>query len=149
MSTTPDALPPSTVLIADDNPQILELLEAYLEPLSVRVTLAADGEATLDAVQRDQPDLILLDIMMPKRSGFEVCRVLKEDARYRDIPIVMITALNEVGDWERARECGADDFLSKPVNKIELLARVQNLLKLRHLKRTLNRPAPPGPPAET
>ena len=149
MSTMPDALPPSTVLIADDNPQILELLEAYLEPLSVRVRLAADGEATLDAVERDPPDLILLDIMMPKRSGFEVCRVLKEDPRYRDIPIVMITALNEVGDWERARECGADDFLSKPVNKIELLARVQNLLKLRHLKRTLTHPAPPEPPPET
>ena len=149
MSTMPDELPPSTVLIADDNPQILELLEAYLEPLSVRVTLAADGEATLDAVERDPPDLILLDIMMPKRSGFEVCRILKDDPRYRDIPIVVITALNEVGDWERARECGADDFLSKPVNKIELLARVQNLLKLRHLKRALNRPARPEPPAET
>jgi two-component system alkaline phosphatase synthesis response regulator PhoP len=146
MSTTPDALPPSNILIADDNPQILELLEAYLEPLSVRVSLAADGEATLAAVQREPPDLILLDIMMPKRSGFEVCRILKDDPRYRDIPIVMITALNEVGDWERARECGADDFLSKPVNKIELLARVQNLLKLHHFKRTLNRPARPEPP---
>ncbi len=149
MSGKPNELPPSKVLIADDNPQILELLEAYLEPLGVQVSLAADGEATLTAVERQPPDLILLDIMMPKRSGFEVCRLLKDDPRYRDIPIVMITALNEVGDWERARECGADDFLSKPVNKIELLARVQNLLKLRHLKRTLNRPAPPEPPAET
>jgi len=142
MSSKPNGIPPSKVLIADDNPQILELLEAYLEPLSVQVSLAADGEATLAAVERHPPDLILLDIMMPKRSGFEVCRLLKDDPRYRDIPIVMITALNEVGDWERARECGADDFLSKPVNKIELLARVQNLLKLRHLKRSLNRRGP-------
>ncbi|MCK4342319.1 MAG: response regulator [Phycisphaerae bacterium] len=134
MSTTPDGIPHSKVLIADDNPQILELLEAYLEPLDVEVRLAAEGEATLAAVERDEPDLILLDIMMPKRSGFEVCRILKDDPRYRDIPIVMVTALNEVGDMERARECGCDDFLSKPVNKIELLARVQNLLKLRHLK---------------
>ncbi len=145
MSSTPDTLPPSKVLIADDNPQILELLEAYLEPLHVRVAVAADGEGTLAAVEQDEPDLILLDIMMPRRSGFEVCRLLKDDPRYRDIPIVMVTALNEVGDMERARECGADDFLSKPVNKIELLARVQNLLRLRHLKRALNRPGSETP----
>jgi two-component system alkaline phosphatase synthesis response regulator PhoP len=145
MSTTPKQVSESRVLIADDNPQILELLEAYLEPLGVRVLLAADGEATLAAVERDQPDLILLDVMMPKRSGFEVCRLLKEDRRYRDIPIIMVTALNEAGDIERARECGADDFLSKPVNKIELLARVQNLLKLRNLKQSLDRRGPKPP----
>lgn len=138
---------PSKVLVADDNPQILELLEAYLEPLNVQVRVAADGEATLAAVEREEPDLILLDIMMPKRSGFEVCRLLKEDPRYRDIPIIMVTALNELGDMERARECGGDDFLSKPVNKIELLARVQNLLKLRHLKRSLGHRADDGPAA--
>jgi two-component system alkaline phosphatase synthesis response regulator PhoP len=135
MSDTDPIVPHSHVLIADDNPQILELLEAYLEPLDVTVRLAADGEQTLAAVEARTPDLILLDIMMPKRSGFEVCRILKDDPRYRDIPIIMITALNEVGDMERARESGGDDFLTKPVNKIELLARVQNLLKLRHLKK--------------
>ena len=110
-----------TVLIADDNPQILELLEAYLEPLNLRIITAADGQATLTAVERQRPALILLDIMMPKRSGFEVCRLLKGDARYRDVPIIMVTALNEEGDLERARECGADEYISKPVNKIELL----------------------------
>lgn len=141
MSYQPASVRRSKVLIADDNPQILELLEAYLEPLNVSVCLASDGEATLAAVEREEPDLILLDIMMPKRSGFEVCRLLKEDPRYRDIPIIMVTALNEVADMERARDCGGDDFLSKPVNKIELLARVQNLLKLRHLKRSLGRRA--------
>lgn len=134
MSQTP-APPTLRVLVVDDNPQILELLEAYLESLPVNVTLAADGEQALAAVEASAPDLILLDIMMPRRSGFEVCRILKNDASYRDIPIVMITALNEVGDMERARECGADDFLSKPVNKIELLARVQNLLQLRQLRK--------------
>lgn len=139
MSESPHDIAGSKILIADDNPQILELLEAYLEPLQLRVRLAADGEATLSAVEREEPDLILLDIMMPKRSGFEVCRLLKEDPRYHDIPIIMVTALHEIGDLERARECGGDDFLSKPVNKIELLARVQNLLKLRHLKRSIER----------
>lgn len=139
-----DKLPPSKVLIADDNPQILELLEAYLEPLDVTVRLASNGEATLAAIEQDPPDLVLLDIMMPKWSGFEVCRLLKDDPRYRDVPVIMVTALSEVGDMERARESGADDFLSKPVNKIELLARVQNLLKLRHLKRALGREGDEG-----
>jgi two-component system alkaline phosphatase synthesis response regulator PhoP len=129
------------VLIADDNPQILELLEAYLEPLEVNVVLASDGQAAFDAVERQRPDLILLDVMMPKRSGFEVCRTLKEDPRYGDIPIIMITALNETGDIERARESGADGFLSKPVNKNELLERMRSLLKLRRLKRSLDQHA--------
>lgn len=117
-----------TVLIADDNPQILELMEAYLEPLGVRVVTARDGQETLTRVRESAPDLILLDIMMPRRSGFEVCRILKQDERLADVPIIMVTALNEVGDMERAKECGADDFLTKPVNKLELLERVRRLL---------------------
>lgn len=140
MPTEEEQIPPSKVLIADDHPQILELLEAYLEALPVTVSVARDGEATLAAVEREQPDLILLDIMMPKRSGFEVCRILKDDPCYRDIPIVMVTALNEAADVERARESGADCFLTKPVNKLELLDRVESLLKLKDLKS-------PGPPA--
>ena len=123
----------ATILIADDNPQILELLEAYLDPLQLRLLAARDGQEALDLVEREKPDIILLDIMMPRRSGYEVCRILKEDPRYRDIPIVMVTALNEMADMERARESGADSFLSKPVNKHELLERVQNLLRLRNL----------------
>lgn len=131
----------ATVLIADDHPQILELLEAYLEPLEVRVVVATDGDATMMAVERDRPDLLLLDIMMPKRSGYEVCRALKSDPRYAEIPIIMVTALNESGDMERARESGADDFLCKPVNKNELIDRVSNLLKLRRGKRPLDESA--------
>jgi two-component system cell cycle response regulator len=127
MPETGQSAPPK-VLIADDNPQILELLEAYLEPLGVRIATALDGQATLAAVERDPPDLILLDVMMPKRSGFEVCRLLKRDPRYRHIPIILVTALNELGDMERGRESGADEFISKPVNKIDLLASIERLL---------------------
>lgn len=119
-----------TILIADDNPQILELLEAYLEPLGVQVSSAKDGQQTLDLVEQRKPDLILLDIMMPRRSGFEVCRILKQDRRFQDIPIIMVTALNEFADMERARESGAEYFLSKPVNKNELLDKARELLKL-------------------
>jgi two-component system, OmpR family, alkaline phosphatase synthesis response regulator PhoP len=128
MSAAPKIRP--AVLIADDNPQILELLEAYLESLPIDVRLAGDGQEALDAVAAACPDLVLLDVMMPKRSGFEVCRMLKSDERYSNLPVMMITALNESGDIERARECGADDFLSKPVNKIELLDRVRRLLNI-------------------
>ncbi|MFO0840742.1 MAG: response regulator [Phycisphaerae bacterium] len=133
------------VLIADDNPQILELLEAYLEPLALRVSTATDGQATLSAVERDPPDLVLLDVMMPKRSGFEVCRTLKQDARFRDIPIILVTALNEAGDVERGRECGADDFLSKPVNKLDIVERVRNMLRIRQLKQSVLEPPPREP----
>jgi len=144
MAADRDRSSASRILIADDNPQILELLEAYLEPLQATIATATDGQLTLAAVERDQPDLILLDIMMPKRSGFEVCRMLKDDPRYRDIPIIMVTALNEVGDWERARECGADDFLSKPVNKMQLLERVRSLLRVRRLRSGDDLPVEPA-----
>lgn len=117
------------ILIADDNPQMLELLEAYLAPVNARILTAANGQEALDLVEQQRPDLLLLDIMMPRRSGYEVCRILKADPDRCDIPIVMVTALNEAADIERARESGADSFLSKPVNKIELTTRVQELLK--------------------
>ena len=118
---------PADILIADDNPQILELLEAYLEPLNVRIRTAKDGQEVLDAVSERAPDLILLDIMMPKRSGFEVCQTIKQESG-TSIPIIMVTALNEVGDMERASDCGADEYISKPVNKIVLLEKVRSLL---------------------
>lgn len=119
-----------TVLIADDNRQILELLEAYLDTLGVSVITAADGKAALDAIQSRRPDLVLLDVMMPKLSGFEVCRAMKGDDALSAIPVIMVTALNEVGDVDRAKEFGADEFLSKPVNKHELLDRVRKHLAL-------------------
>ncbi len=118
------------VLIADDNAQILELIEAYLEPLPVEVTSAVNGEEAMDAIAASPPDLVLLDIMMPRRSGYEVCQQLKRDERYKHIPVVMVTALNEEGDVERAREAGADDYVTKPVNKAALLEILRKLLDL-------------------
>ncbi len=129
----------STILVVDDNAQNLELLQAYLEDLGSKVISAVDGVEAMQAVARHNPDLILLDIMMPKMSGFEVCRRLKEDQATADIPVVMVTALNELGDIERAVAAGTDDFLSKPINKLELLTRVKSLLRVRHLKSELER----------
>lgn len=136
-TTTTEAMAPespkSRILIADDNGPNVELLEAYLGGLDVEIGVAVDGRDTLDKVASFQPDLILLDVMMPKLSGFEVCEKLKTDPATRGIMILMVTALNELGDIERAVEAGTDDFLSKPVNKLELLKRVENMLKLHHV----------------
>jgi two-component system alkaline phosphatase synthesis response regulator PhoP len=132
-------LPQSTVLIVDDNPQNVELLQAFLESLPVKLVTAVDGLDALRKVEEHHPDLILLDVMMPQMSGFQVCRTLKGDAKTRDIQVLMVTALNELGDIEQANECGTDDFVSKPVNKIELLTRVKSLLRVRHLKSELER----------
>lgn len=132
-------LPQSTVLIVDDNPQNVELLQAFLESLPVKIVTANDGVDALEKVEQHNPDLILLDIMMPRMSGFQVCRKLKGDPKTRDIQVLMVTALNELGDIEQASECGTDDFVSKPVNKFELLTRVKSLLRVRHLKSELER----------
>ncbi len=124
---------PSRILIADDNIPNCELLDAYLADENYEIDMAHDGQAALDHVAAAQPDLILLDIMMPKMSGYEVCQRLKGDQATRDIPVVMVTALNEMGDIEKAVNAGADDFLTKPVNQLELRTRVRSLLRVRHL----------------
>ncbi len=121
------------ILIADDNPSNVELLEVYLSDIDCDLGIATDGRDTLVKVAEFKPDLILLDIMMPKLSGFEVCQKLKSDPATKGIMILMVTALNEPGDIERAVNAGTDDFLSKPVNKLELLKRVENMLRLRHI----------------
>jgi two-component system cell cycle response regulator len=132
-------LPQSTVLIVDDNPQNVELLQAFLESLPVKLVTATNGVDALEKVAQHSPDLILLDIMMPRMSGFQVCKRIKSDPKTRDIQVLMVTALNELGDIEQATECGTDDFVSKPVNKFELLTRVRSLLRVRHLKGELER----------
>jgi len=127
------ALPPSDILIVDDNLQNLELLEAYLESMdNISTRRATDGEACLTAVEEKTPDLILLDIMMPKMSGYEVCKKLRAQDKTATIPVIMVTALHEMADMELATEVGANDFLTKPVNRIDLAERVTALLRARH-----------------
>jgi two-component system, OmpR family, alkaline phosphatase synthesis response regulator PhoP len=131
--------PPPRILIADDNLQGVELLEAYLSGCDYAIETAADGEETLRKVKQWRPDLLLLDIMMPKLSGFEVCKRLRADPATRDIAVLMITALDQPSDIERAVEAGTDDFLTKPINKTELLLRVRSVLTSRLNKRDLDR----------
>lgn len=130
---------PSKVLIADDNVQNCELLDAYLSGEGYHIDIVNDGQQTLDFVAKSHPDLILLDIMMPKMSGYEVCQRLKSDPKTKNIPVLMVTALAEMGDIERAVQAGASDFLTKPVNKLELTTRVRSLLQIRHLTNEVDR----------
>ena len=127
------------ILIADDNDANRELLEAYLVNIDCEIETSVDGEDTLAKVASFQPDLVLLDVMMPKLSGFEVCEKLRSVPETSRVMILMVTALNELGDIERAVSAGTDDFLSKPVNKIELLKRVENMLKLKGTEDELER----------
>ena len=127
------------IMVVDDNEQNLELLKAYLEDFNCETIPAYDGQEALNLINKQMPDLILLDIMMPKMSGFEVCRRIKGSPKTKNIPIIMVTALNEFGDIERAVESGTDDFISKPINKLELLTRVKTMLKLKHLTDKLER----------
>ena len=119
------------ILIVDDNQANCELLEAYLDGIDCDTAIAEDGQQALEMVPEYQPDLILLDVMMPKLSGFEVCQQLKSEPSTSNIMILMVTALNELGDIERAVEAGTNDFLSKPVNRVELIKRVENMLELK------------------
>src|SRR5262245_14015515 len=130
---------PPRLPTAHDNPQGVELLEAYLAEGDWDVRTAADGEETLRQVREWHPDLILLDIMMPKISGFEVCKRLRADPKTRDVGILMITALDQPSDIDRAIDARTDDFVTKPITKDVLLLRVRSLLRSRQYKRDLDR----------
>jgi len=128
-----------SILVVDDNEQNRELLVAYLEELQCEVRTAGDGFAALDAVKAKRPDIVLLDVMMPRMSGYQACAKMRADRANAAMPIVMVTALNEVADMERAVDAGADDFLTKPVNKVELLTRIRSLLRVSILQKQLMR----------
>ncbi len=124
----------SRILLVDDNSQNLELMHAFLEELPCELQTASDGVEAIEKIEERAPDLIILDVMMPRMSGFEVCQKIKSQPSTRDVIVIMVTALNEVSDYERAVECGTDEFITKPVNKLELLTRVRTLLELSIVK---------------
>jgi len=130
---------PPRVLIADDDPLSAELLGEYLSDSDYELRTAGDGEQTLQLVAGWHPDLILLDVMMPRISGFEVCKRLRANAATRGIAVLMITALDQPSDVDRAVDAGTDDFVSKPINKTDLLLRVRALLRSRQKKSELDR----------
>lgn len=119
------------VLIADDNIQNAELLEAYLDGTGWDTRLAANGEEAVAVAREWMPDVILLDVMMPKLSGFEVCKLLRAEPATRDIGILMVTALDEPNDVERAINAGTDDFMTKPIHKSELVLRTRAMIESR------------------
>jgi putative two-component system response regulator len=119
------------ILVVDDQSQNVELLEAYLIPGGYEVVKAANGEEALKKLAEKPVDLILLDVMMPGMDGFEVTRRVRKDPLHRLLPIVLVTALKETEDRVKGIEAGCDDFLTKPVDKTELLARVRSLLKVK------------------
>ena len=119
------------ILVVDDQPQNVELLEAYLVPLGYEIIKAANGEEALAGLSGHPIDLILLDVMMPDMDGFEVIRKVRQILAYQRLPIILVSALRETGDRIKGIEAGCDDFLSKPVDKLELLTRVRSLLKVK------------------
>jgi two-component system, cell cycle response regulator len=125
------------VLVVDDVEANVKLLEAKLSSQYFDVLTAFSGRAALDVADAELPDVILLDVMMPRMDGFEVCRDLKAKPRTADIPVVMVTALSDVANRVRGIEAGADDFLTKPVNDVALFARVRSLVRLKRMMEEL------------
>ncbi len=121
------------ILVVDDNSTNVELLCANLKPYNYQIDTAYDGEEALKKIEKDPPDLVLLDLMMPKVSGYEVCQHIKKNKKTQLIPVIVVTALKDLTDKIKAIEMGADDFLMKPFNKLELITRVKSLLKLKEL----------------
>jgi response regulator RpfG family c-di-GMP phosphodiesterase len=128
---------PPRILVVDDEPMNVALLEATLVSRGYEIIPATNGIEALDLIRKDNPDLVLLDIMMPEMDGFEVCRRIKEDERLRDIPVIMLTALHSKQDRIKGIEAGAEDFISKPFDQGEILARIKMLLKMREMHESL------------
>ncbi|HXU90309.1 MAG TPA: response regulator [Methylomirabilota bacterium] len=128
---------PPRILVADDTPANVRMLEMRLRHHGYDVVVAHDGEETLAVAQETQPDLILLDIMMPKLDGLAVCRRLKEDASFPFTPIIMVTAMADTKDVVAGLEAGGDDYLTKPVDQQALMARVRSMLRIKSLHDTV------------
>jgi len=122
----------ASILVVDDQEANRQMVREVLEPLGYTITEASDGAQALEFVARQTPDLILCDVVMPNADGYAVCRALKGDPKTRLVPIVMLTSLDQLPDKVQALELGADDYLTKPFNVVELTTRVRSLLSLKH-----------------
>ena len=129
-------MPDSTVLVVDDDPVILKLLEVNFEMEGFTVLVARDGQEGIDVATRDQPDLVVSDIMMPKKSGLELVVALKSDASTSEIPIILLSAKAQNADVRSGLEAGADDYVTKPFEPLDLVDRVNRLLEARASKRS-------------
>jgi signal transduction histidine kinase len=121
------------ILVVDDDQRNVRLMESILRSSGYPVLKAYDGEEALRTIETERPDLVLLDVMMPRMSGFEVCELLRSRYETRLLPVIMVTALNALEEKVQALEKGADDFLSKPINKTELLAKLRSVLRVKAL----------------
>lgn len=120
---------PDTILVIDDELMTRDIIEGFLYPDGYELAFASSGAEAMEMLSKTEPDLILLDILMPDMDGFEVCRRIKANAQWRHIPIIIVTALQGKNDVIKGFEAGADDFIHKPFNDIELRARVRAMLR--------------------
>lgn len=127
------ALTKSKILVVDDEEPIREYESGLLSELGHEVLTAADGAEALRLAHEQQPDLLLLDIMMPEMSGIEVCQQLRDDPRTRHIRVIVVSGLDSKRALEESIIAGADDFLAKPINALELMVRVRSILRVRHI----------------
>jgi two-component system cell cycle response regulator len=128
------------ILVVDDNVQNVELLQEILNANGYTVTTAYDGIDALEKVSKEKPDLLLLDIMMPKMDGYQVCEALRNDEETKDIPIIFVTAKTEVKDWTHAIfNMGANSYITKPINAKKLTEKVKSVLKMKHSRDELRK----------
>ena len=120
---------PKKILLADDEADIVALVSARLKAGGYEVIPATDGETALKLAKEQGPDMVILDVMMPKLDGYKVCRLLKFDSRYKGIPVMMLTARTQPEDIQLATECGADAYMTKPIDSKEFLAKIAQLLQ--------------------
>jgi len=124
-------MPQSSILVVDDEPFNFDVVELYLRGLDYDLHYAASGKMAIDSLDSYLPDIILLDIMMPEMDGIEVCKRIKSMSKWRTVPIIVVTALSGKDDLARCLEAGADDFIGKPVNRVELRARINSMLRIK------------------